>query len=111
MALVTESIRAKYVLFYGRIANEVSKARQLFQHHPGKTICRLHSKSLYERSSPETEGSLVFSGYTGSLSTKMAHSIPYLSNLLSLSALFFVACASPGPDFINVVSHALGNRG
>lgn len=40
----------------------------------------------------------------------MISSIPYLSNLVSLSALFFVACASPGPDFINIVSHALANR-
>ena len=34
----------------------------------------------------------------------------YLPNLLTLSAVFFVGCASPGPDFINVVSHALCNR-
>lgn len=34
----------------------------------------------------------------------------YLSQLLTLSGIILLACASPGPDFIAVTSHALNDR-
>ena len=34
----------------------------------------------------------------------------YLSQLLTLSGIILLACASPGPDFVAVTSHALSNR-
>lgn len=34
----------------------------------------------------------------------------YLSHLLTLSGIILLACASPGPDFVAVTSHALNDR-
>jgi threonine efflux protein len=34
----------------------------------------------------------------------------YASNLISLASIYFVTCASPGPDFVNVTSLALNAR-
>ena len=34
----------------------------------------------------------------------------YLSQLLTLAGIILLACASPGPDFVAVTSHALNNR-
>lgn len=35
---------------------------------------------------------------------------PYLTSAATIAALFFLACASPGPDFINITSYALVSR-
>ncbi|HEY3597928.1 MAG TPA: LysE family transporter [Paraburkholderia sp.] len=34
----------------------------------------------------------------------------YAANLLTLAALYSITCMSPGPDFVNVTSHALSAR-